>query len=219
MKIGLLTKIIKLGALTTCCVLFFSGCANKLTVKGDYPTPIIKKLPYILGVNYDKNFTEYKYVESKKDREEWTINIGQAQTKLFSTVLPAMFNDVVVLNSVTGNTAMQGVDLIFSPILTDFQYNMPSETKVQMFEVWMKFNVRVFESDGEPIADWIMTAYGKTPSLIIQTKETALNEAMNVALRDAGARLSLTFVHVPEVRNWLNKQKQSNSEQGVQQSL
>jgi len=194
------------------CLAFTGGCSNKLTVVGNFPTPVINSLPYTVGVFYDENFSSYEYKEENEDRTNWKIKTGDAQTRLFSTILPAMFNKVVVLDAIGNNNTLDNVDLIIAPSLTDFQYNVPSETKVDMFEIWMKFNIKVFESDGELIADWIMTSYGKTPSAFMQTKQTALNEAVNVALRDAGANLSLTFTRVPEVRMWLKNQQLTKDE-------
>lgn len=192
-------------------VIFFlvAGCTNTVTVKGNFPTPLVQQLPLNVGVVYDSSFKLYEYKEQSEDRDDWRINIGPAQHQLFSTVLPAMFRQVTEFNGLGASPEGSSVDLIIQPLLSEFQYNVPNETKVQMFEVWMKYNVKVFESDGELIADWIMTAYGKTPSELIKSKETALNEAMNVALRDAGANLSLTFARVPEIRAWMHKHQTS----------
>lgn len=188
-------------------LLLLTSCASNLTVEGNFPSPLVKQLPYNVAVFYDQDFSEYSYVEQSENRTEWTINIGSAQVALFNTILPSLFTQVVQLQSLQVPLAQPNVDLIIQPILTDFQYNVPRETKVEMYEVWMKYNVRVLEPDGELVADWIMSAYGKTPSGFIKSSESALNDAMNVALRDAGANLSLTFVHVPEIKAWMSRQQ------------
>lgn len=176
-----------------------SGCSTTLEVKGEFPTPVIDPVPITLGVNYQQAFRQYQYVEESEERDNWKISIGNAQTSLFEQVLPAMFSKIVAVDT-TDNTK---VDLILQPILEEFQYNTPRETNIKMYEVWMKYNLKVYNQQGQLIADWIMTAYGKTPSAFMQSDQSALNEALVVALRDAGARLSLSFVHVPEIKHWL----------------
>lgn len=176
-----------------------SGCSTTLEVKGEFPTPVIDPVPITLGVNYPQAFRQYQYVEESEERDNWKISIGNAQTSLFDQVLPAMFSKIVAVDT-TDNTE---VDLTLEPILEEFQYNTPRETNIKMYEVWMKYNLKVYNQQGQLIADWIMTAYGKTPSAFMQSDQSALNEALVVALRDAGARLSLSFVHVPEIKHWL----------------
>ncbi len=74
--------------------------------------------------------------------------------------------------------------------------------------MWIKYHLKVFDSQGNLIADWIQTAYGKTPTAMFKSEEEALNEAMVVALRDVGAGLALRFHHVPEIKKWLKQRKQ-----------
>ena len=72
-----------------------------------------------------------------------------------------------------------------------------------MYEVWIKYNLQLFDNNDQLIADWLLTAYGKALSEMMQTESNALNQAMIVALRDAGASFSLKFSKVPEIRRWL----------------
>ena len=57
---------------------------------------------------------------------------------------------------------------------------------------------------GDPIAEWTMPAYGKTPTAFMQSDEGAVRLAAIVALRDAGAHFATTFTRVPQVEAWLN---------------
>ena len=196
-------KLNKLLFLITVSFLF-TGCKSTLTVDGEFPTPVVNKLPYTLGVLYDKNFTDYLYTEKDSKREEWEIDVGEAQLKLFNTVLPAMFSNVVNVEDLN-NSPKEQIDIFFQPSVDELQYNVPSETKLNMFEVWIKYNMRVYDNKGLLLADWILTAYGKTPTAFMQSQESALNEAMVIALRDAGAGLTLRFSHIPEINNWLKK--------------
>lgn len=298
-------RTLKYGLAIASCLLAV-GCSNSLVVEGQFPSPMIDKLPLTLGVHYEDEFRQYVYEEKSEDRTKWTIDSGQAQTQLFNTVLPKMFEKVVMIDAIPGQLVAEetvaetdtaagastgqephpakadGVgqpeeatpeeagtaasdadtpwdevplattkppvsapeaeradnqpeapvtqetdhptkapakpannidysqfDLLLSPRVDEFQYAMPRETKVNVFEIWIKYNMRVYTNDGQLIADWIMSAYGKTPTAFMKSKEEALNEAVIMALRDIGASLSLGFSRVPEIRAWLEQHNKS----------
>lgn len=186
------------------------GCKSTLEVDGHFPSPVINQLPLTMGVMYLPEFKSYRYVEKNDKRNEWEISIGSAQVELFDTVLPAMFKKIISVSDITPNQG-EPVDLFFAPTIEEFQYNIPAETKVNMFEVWMKYNMKVYDAQGQLVADWILTAYGKTPSAFMKSEESALNEALVIALRDAGAGLALKFSHVPEIHAWLTQRFTANS--------
>lgn len=185
-----------------------SGCASSLTVKGDFPIPVVNRMPISMGLNYGENFKNFTYQEQNKNRSEWTISTGDAQVDVFSKVLGSMFRDV----SEVSGTQNVGTDLVLTPVVEDFQYTLPKETKVKMYEVWLKYNIQVHDAQGQLIADWILTSYGKSPAEFIKTDENALNDALVMALRDAGARLAIGFIRVPEIRSWLQQRKQKQSQ-------
>jgi len=182
-----------------------SGCTNTLLVEGDFPSPLVNKIPIKVGIHYSDRFSNYQYVEQSEDRGKWIIIIGEAQENMFSTVLAGMFDEVQEIDSLPPYDESLGVDLVISPLVDEFQYTLPAETKIKVYEIWLKYNVRVYQKGGGLLADWILTAYGKTPEGFMQSDESALNQAVVVALRDAGANLSLNFSRIPEVRNWLGE--------------
>jgi hypothetical protein len=76
---------------------------------------------------------------------------------------------------------------------------------------WPRYAFVLVTGTGEPIAEWTMTAYGKTPTAFLQTDEAAVNLAAVVALRDAGAHFVTTFQKVPEVAQWLEGLRQERA--------
>ncbi|MFT4924210.1 MAG: hypothetical protein ACI8WB_000288 [Phenylobacterium sp.] len=189
--------------------LLIASCTTQVEVEGNFPRPVINQLPLSVGVHYPAEFADFSYVEQSDDRSGRDIGIGKAQVKLFATVLPALFREVVAVAKPEQGQAAVPVDLILTMKVDDFQYTVPKETKVDMYEVWIKYNMQLFDSQGQLIADWILTAYGKTPSAMLQTEGSALNAAMVVALRDAGASFSLSFTKVPEIKQWLEQRRRS----------
>lgn len=182
------------------------SCKSTLQVTSQFPAPLVNQLPLTVAVIYPEPFKSYKYIEQQEKRDDWEISVGQAQVALFNTVLNAMFRQVVEVKSLTSEQLAQ-VDLVIQPDLEQFQYNLPRETKVNMFEVWLKYHLTVYDPQGQLIADWLLSAYGKTPTAFFKSQETAMNESITIALRDFGASFSVKFQQIPEINQWLKTQK------------
>ena len=73
----------------------------------------------------------------------------------------------------------------------------------------MRYRYELYAPDGELLAEWSMTSYGKTPTAFLQTAEAAVNLAAVVALRDAGANFAMNFTRVPEVKTWMDALEQA----------
>ncbi len=177
---------------------------SSVVIEGSFPTPNINKLPLSVAVYYDTALTDFSYIEySETGSEEYNIASGQSHVELFNAVLPAMFDTVIVVDSVEA-AATRGVDAVFAPAIEEFQLALPSKTKLDVYEIWIKYNMRLLTAEGEYIADWVLTSYGKTPTQSLRSVEAAINQAAVVALRDLASSFSLSFTQVPEVRDWLN---------------
>ncbi len=200
-----ITNKITLGSLMVMVVLLLSGCATKVEVSGNFPKPIFHQIPLSVGVFYPELFSQYTYQEANEDRSDRTIGIGTAQVQLFRTILPSIFKNVVPVASAKSPNPAQPIDLVLTMAVDDFQYTVPSETRIDMYEVWIKYNLQLFDPQGQLIADWILTAYGKSPTAMMKSEGAAINEAMIVALRDAGAGFAMSFDKVPEIRQWLQR--------------
>jgi len=187
---------LSLGLLTSC------GVSN-VTVTGDYPTPNVEKLPLKLAVLYDNALSEFSYIEySETGTEEFDIRSGESHIDLFEVVLPAMFDQVIRVGSMEEAQAIE-VDAVFAPAIEEFQLALPYKTKLDVYVVWIKYNMRLLSIDGEYIADWVVTSYGKTPTETFRSNEAAINEAAYIALRDLASSFTQQFSGVPEVRDWL----------------
>ena len=185
--------------------LVLSGCGvSNVVIEGSFPTPNINKIPVAVAVYYDDALREFSYIEySETGREEFNIESGQSHMELFNAVLPAMFDRVIVVDNLEDARA-EGVDAVFAPAIEEFQLALPAKTKLDVYEVWIKYNMRLLTAEGDYIADWIVTSYGKTPTETLRSAADGINEAAVVALRDLASSFSLSFGQVPEVRDWLS---------------
>tara|TARA_R110001599_G_scaffold353885_1_gene602481 strand:+ start:53436 stop:54104 length:669 start_codon:yes stop_codon:yes gene_type:complete len=196
-----LTAALLLGLLTGC------GPA-KVVVEGEFPAPTMMKLPLTLGVWYDQNFVTHEFFEEAKSRTEssWRVTTGQAQVEMWDILLNGMFERVVPLTSKPGPGQMNpSVDAVLIPEVAELQYAIPAHTNVKVYEIWIRYRFQLVTPGGDPIADWTMSAYGKTPTAFLQSDQEAVNLAAVMALRDAGANFANSFTRVPAVHAWLQQ--------------
>jgi hypothetical protein len=190
--------------LTSLMLLTISACGVKIvTIEGSFPAPNVQKLPIKMAVFYNSALNEHSYIEyTETGREEFNIQTGSSHIDLFNAILPSMFEQVFFVNSEAEARSL-GVDALFVPAIEDFQLALPAKTKLDVFEVWIKYNMRLLTAEGDYIADWVLTSYGKTPIATFRSVESAINDATIVALRDLASSFTLSFASVPEVRDWL----------------
>jgi hypothetical protein len=188
-----------------CCSLLSCASTSTITIEGSYPAPLANQLPLTLGVIYDESLRAHSYIEIDEysGDEQYVINSGSSQVTLFNTILPAVFADVIFLDNADEVAQHPDLDMIFSPAIDDFQIGLPQKTRLDVYEIWVKYNMRLLSPDGSSIADWVMTAYGKSPQTTFGSVDSGVNEAAVEAFRDLAASFTLGFTSIPEVNNWL----------------
>jgi hypothetical protein len=209
--LGSTTTVKSFRTLVVLAALALSGCANKVMVEGQFPQPVMEKLPLKIGVYYDPEFRNHEFFEEASSREEtdWLVRTGEAQVQMYNTLLPGMFEEVILLNELprrdrVDTVVEQDLDAVLVPHVDELQYSIPNHTKINVFEIWMRYRYELYAPDGELLAEWSMTSYGKTPTAFLQTASGAVNLAAIVALRDAGANFAMNFSRVPEVQAWMD---------------
>jgi hypothetical protein len=197
-------------------LVLLAGCGpSTVVVKGSFPPPLLDPLPLRLGVWYDEAFAGHEFFDEAKSRREsdWLVRTGEAQVQMWDTLLGGMFEELVHMKARPGPGQMtQLVDAVLVPHVDELQYAIPTHTNVKVYEIWMRYRFELLTTGGDTIADWTMTAYGKTPTAFLQSDEAAVNLAAVVALRDAGANFATNFTRVPEVREWLERRSTSGKE-------
>lgn len=186
--------------------LALAGCgASTIVLSGSYPSPLARKIPITVGVYYPPALRNYTYREIDDDtgKDQYVVQAGAAQLQLFNTVLPTLFNKVVMLDSPEQAAGQSGLDAVLVPTLSEFQLGLPQKTRLKVYEIWLKYNFKLTKPGGEQIADWVMTAYGKSPQEDLQSTDRGVQNAAVVAMRDLEASLTLSFANVPDVKEWL----------------
>lgn len=186
MRIRKMKNLSKLSGVLVACLLL-SACASNVVVKGEVPAPLVNKLPLTGSLVYTDAFKNYTYVESQKRRKSVVakFDFKDAQIGLFDRIFGALL-------TLVGNEA-PNKDLTIEPEILDFQYATPTETGTTQYEVWLKYRIKILDSDQQKVGDWVVKGYGKTPTATLQSTAAAFNSAANVALRDVGAQLAIRF--------------------------
>jgi hypothetical protein len=206
------TRLVAVAALLALLV----GCGPaKVVVKGDFPEPLMEPLPLKMGVWYEEEFAGHEFFDEAKSRNEssWIVKTGEAQVQMWDTLLTGMFDSVVPMKGKPGPGQMnQNVDAVLIPHVAELQYAIPAHTNIKVYEIWMRYRFELVTASGDPIAEWTMSAYGKTPTAFLQSDEKAVNLAAVMALRDAGANFATNFTRVPAVQDWLQRKWQTPPE-------
>lgn len=190
-----------LGCLAASC------SVNTINISGTYPSPLVRKIPVTVGVYYPEELRNFSFTEidDYTGEDQYIINSGESQVELFNTVLPALFENVVMLDSLDDLPADNQLDAVFVPAIEEFQLGLPEKTKLKVYEIWVKYNMRLTQTNGDYIADWVMTAYGKSPTESFQSVDAGVQDAAVVAMRDLAASFTLGFSEIPEVNEWLKE--------------
>jgi len=205
-KFAQVTGLLKYVACIALMLILGACGANKVLVKGNFPEPVMTPLPLNIGVWYTDEFRNHEFTDMAKTPQDssWIVNTGDAQVKMWNALFGGMFQNFVEMEAAPGTGSMnQMVDAVLIPEIDELQYAVPTQTHVKVYEIWMRYRFKLVDLQGEPIAEWMMTAYGKTPTAFLQSDTAAVNLAAVMALRDAGANFVISFSRTPELSDWL----------------
>ncbi len=178
-----------------------TGCASsvQVAVEQQFPEVVAEPRNIAAAIVFDDEFRQFV----GKPNEDTSIALGGSQVDLFSKAFNGLFSRTEHVESADG--ASTEVELVIRPSVVEVQVAAPSETYLNVFEVWIKYKLDIQTADGEVLDSWFMPAYGKTPDSFMLSKSDAIKEASIVAMRDAGAKLILDFYRVPAVASWLSR--------------
>lgn len=187
------------------------GCSTaklNLEVESQVPEPVTTSIPLDLGVYYSDDFLNFIYTEQSDDRKNWNIDNRSSRLSLFNGILSSMFNGLKPVDSEAVSKGDLSVDAVLEPAVLDMQLALPKETKLEFYEAWVKYDMKLYRPGGALIDQWQVTGYGKASSEKFRKTAEGLNAAIDLALRDIGAKIALGFTKTPGVANWLCEKQQ-----------
>lgn len=193
-------------------VLAIGGCGGAtVSVPPKLPVPLVERLPLTIGIHLSEELLAYEHREKIEQSGEWRIDLGTAQSTMFTNLLSGMFERVAPVPEPTSPTSE--VDGVLVPRIEEVQFSTPDQTRSEYFEVWVRYQFALHDRDGTLVGEWPMTAYGKANAhnYGMNSREPALQAAALSALRDAMAFFTVQFRTVPAVQSWLNAELRGGS--------
>ena len=180
-----------------------SACGGTVQVKivQQFPEVVSEPRDIKAAIVFDQTFSTY----IARPTENTSIDIGSAQVALLTNAFRGLFQQVQTVTS--RDQLNPDTELVIIPSVLQVQLSTPSDFYLNVYEVWIKYNLDLETVEGEPIDSWFMPAYGKTPGSMLASRTNAIEQATIVALRDAGAKLQLDFYRIPSVYGWMDQQK------------
>lgn len=209
---SLSTRTASVRAFITCVVVCgLAACStSRVVVEGRFPTPLVERQPVVIGLWFSDEFRNHEFSDEglNKNSASWVVQTGKAQVDMWDTLFAGMFRAVTHLEAAPGHDstppAME-IDAVLVPHIQELQYAVPSHTNVKVYEIWMRYRFELLTPEGDPLGEWEMTSYGKTPTAFLRSDTDAVNLAAVMALRDAGANFVTSFHKVPPVEAWLQE--------------
>ena len=190
-----------------CLAMLLGGCAGAVVEFDDdaFPTPLVVVTDIDVGLVLNEELLSFRHIEEIDMYGGWEVPLGLVQPLLFRNVLGAMFLSVTEVESAT--EVHPDLDAVLVPSIVGFQMSIPSQTNSNLYEVWIKYRLLLYDNKGELIVEWEFPAYGRANKedygMLTDKDEPALEDATMIALRDAAAEISLRFRNRPELKAWL----------------
>jgi hypothetical protein len=183
-----------------------AGCSTTATAPDFFPAPVMTPLPITAGVRYTDEFRDYSYTEAFPGEHKWVVIMGSANVAMFNSILDSVFQKTVPLDGTEAPRALsRRVDVIIQPEVESYEFAAPADWGTHSFTVWITYRINVLTPQGDLITSWPVRAYGESRHRLFSADES-LAEATTMAMRDAGAYVSLHFDDEPRIREWLREE-------------
>jgi hypothetical protein len=189
---------LRLSAVAAAACLASCG-GSQVIVEATFPRPLIEPLPVRMGVVIPDELYNFIYTEDIPDQSLWTIALGDANVAMLAPLFDGMFRETRDLESLASADA--SLDGVIEPTLEKFEFDVPRGERDEFVEVWLQYQISVYEPTGGTVIQWPVSGYGK--SELLRDPEDAVQRAAVVAMREAGATIATKFSEQPQVRQWL----------------
>lgn len=143
-----------------------------------------------------------------QQRLKMRVALGDAQARMIRSVLPSVFENATLLDSLNMEARPAGMDLYVVPEIKRLQYTTPKSTRTKVYEIWLQYDFVIYDRNDDVVTRWNLPCYGKTPSAMMTSQKDALQAATQMALRDCGAAFSTGFSVHPAVQRWMQGEEQ-----------
>jgi hypothetical protein len=195
---------IRLYTLVLIAATIFGCTTTNVKVSDQFPVPLMPKTQVNLGIHLDDALKKFVYREKIANTGEWIIGVGAAQENMFVNLATGVFESYSL---VSGPDQAAGMDGVLQPSIAEVQFSIPKQTRSKYYEVWLKYQFKLFDRQGNLVGEWSLPAYGKAHKQDYGSSGSALEAAALAACRDAMAFFSFNFEREPSIRQWLRSGK------------
>jgi len=182
------------------------GCAtHTVEVKGEFPQPAMEPLPFHVALHLDDSLKSHIVRKEMPDGRTWEVSTGATHQTLFQQLAAGMFDETSAAAEPVVSDAC--VDAVLQPIIEDFGVTVPSQARGGLYEVQLRYRVRLYAPEGRLVADWALPGYAAIPPGTFQSPETSLKLAITEAMRDAAAGLVAGFSAQPRAMAFLARRR------------
>ncbi len=162
------------------------GCSSQVTVHDpSIPDPLVDKIPISVAVKFPDVFEHFIHEEQVIGKQKWTIDLRRSNALLFTKLFRAMFNELTVIDDGVDPRDIP-IDALIEPSIDAVEFSVPSQSQTSSFAVWIRYRIKIFDSEGNQFANWPISAYGKSLTTTMGG-DNALRRAAVLAMRDAAA--------------------------------
>jgi len=186
-------------------LVLLAGCGTtEFEARPAIPTPLVEKIPVVVGVYMAPEFSEKVYRE-EREGSDVAIALGKAQAEGFMRLMGAMFLRAVPVTSTdAGARTDPEIRGVLEPVLEDVAFVTPTDSGADVYAVSLKYRVNGYKPDGQFTDSWTFTGYGAAAvGNMLGIGTDALQQATQLAMRDAGARLATELREQAIVRGLL----------------
>ena len=148
--------------------------------------------------------TTFTHKETIEKKGSWEVSLGPAQRQLFGNLATGVFQNYRFVEGLNVEAPLDGV---LKPTIAEVQFALPSQTRSDYYEVWIRYEFQLFDRQGNPVGGWKLPAYGKASNKNHGSSASGLQAAAMAACRDAMAFFSINFSREPVVRKWISAGK------------
>ena len=192
----------KIKLILSTIILILSGCTSQsIIISSSVPIPLVLSNNDLKVISYfSDNVNDYLFTSEvlEKTDNSWEINFQDTQKNIFTIILNSFFDHNDISDSFE-NISDNSADLIMGFNLESFEFLTPQIASNDKYSVWIKYKINIYDQKKDLIQNWSITGYGEQLTGSFEGNDAILN-AINIALRDVGANLTIKLENdMPEL--------------------
>ena len=178
-----------------------TGCAStQVSLETDFPSPLVEKQSTPIALIINESLTDFVHTESVEKGGDFVIEVGSAQRALFERLASGLFSNHTFFESIDDQNIAA---LAIEPDIRELQFATPEQTRTDYYEVWMRYEFKLYDLERNLKSTWSIPAYGKANKNNHTGKRNGLEAAALSACRDVMAVFSIRFSNEQLVADWL----------------